>query len=109
MSFSCMRSVQRSSPASRRPAPAKSSPANRSNGKPEDRSEPAPGRLLTADEVASRLGVPRSWVYAQARQNKIPFVPLGHYRRFRPEAIDRWLQEMESGQSVPLGAASRRG
>lgn len=55
-------------------------------------------RLLTAEDVAERLGVPRSWVYAQARQNKIPYVRLGHYRRFRPEAIEAWVREIESGQ-----------
>lgn len=56
-------------------------------------------RLLTADDLAERLGVPRSWVYAQARENKIPFVRLGHYRRFRPEAIDTWIREIESGEA----------
>lgn len=59
-------------------------------------------RLLTADDVAERLGVPRSWVYAQARQNKIPFVRLGHYRRFRPEAIDSWIRDIESGRGPGL-------
>lgn len=58
--------------------------------------QPSSRRLLTADDVAERLGVPRSWVYAQARQNKIPFVRLGHYRRFRPEAIDAWVREIEA-------------
>lgn len=54
--------------------------------------------LLTAEDVAERLGVPRSWVYAQARANKIPSVALGHYRRFRPETIDTWVKEMEAGE-----------
>ena len=44
-------------------------------------------RLLTAAEVASLLGVPRTWVYEQSRAGRIPTVPLGRYRRFRPEAI----------------------
>jgi excisionase family DNA binding protein len=64
---------------------------------PEASIESTASHLLTADDVAKRLGVPRSWVYAQARQNRIPFVPLGHYRRFRPEAIDSWIRDIESG------------
>ena len=44
--------------------------------------------LLTADEVAIRLGVSREWVWAQARAGRIPHVRLGRYRRFREEAIE---------------------
>ena len=36
-------------------------------------------RLLTADEVAERLGVTRDWVWAQARAGRIPHVQLGRY------------------------------
>jgi excisionase family DNA binding protein len=52
-------------------------------------------RLLTADEVAARLGVPKSWVWARARANQIPCVPLGRYRRFREDALERWIRELE--------------
>jgi predicted DNA-binding transcriptional regulator AlpA len=34
-------------------------------------------RLLTADEVAQRLGVRTQWVWAQARAQRIPHVRLG--------------------------------
>lgn len=44
------------------------------------------------------LGVPKSWVYEQAREGRIPTVPLGRYRRFRGEAIERWVAELEAGQ-----------
>ena len=52
-------------------------------------------RLLTAEEVAERLGVTKEWVWAQARAGRIPHVRLGRYRRFRQEALEAWLCELE--------------
>ena len=49
-------------------------------------------RLLTVDEVADRLGVTKDWVWSQAREGRIPHVQLGRYRRFREEALERWLE-----------------
>jgi excisionase family DNA binding protein len=61
------------------------------------------GPLLTADQVARLLGVPKSWVYEQSRRGRIPTVTLGRYRRYRAEAITEWLEELErSGESVGL-------
>ena len=37
----------------------------------------------------------KDWVWAQARAGRIPHVQLGRYRRFREEALDRWLGELE--------------
>jgi excisionase family DNA binding protein len=51
--------------------------------------------LLTAADVAKVLDVPKSWVYEQARQGRIPTVRLGRYRRFRAEAIEEWIKELE--------------
>ncbi len=56
--------------------------------------------LLTAQEVADRLGVPKTWVYEQSRKGTIPTVSLGHYRRYRAEAIDAWLAEIERASST---------
>ena len=53
-------------------------------------------RLLNVDEVAERLGVTKDWVWAQARAGRIPHVQLGRYRRFREEALERWLEELET-------------
>ena len=62
------------------------------------------GSLLTAAQVAKLLGVPTSWVYEQSRRGRIPTVTLGRYRRYRTEAIDEWLEELErTGGSIPLG------
>jgi len=51
-------------------------------------------RLLTTDEVAERLGVTKDWG-AQARAGRIPHVQRGRYRRFREEALETWLYEIE--------------
>lgn len=50
----------------------------------------AAGKLLTADELAERWQVPRSWVYAASRTGRIPTLRLGHYCRYRLDAIEEW-------------------
>lgn len=54
------------------------------------------GSLLTAKEVADLLGVPKSWVYEQSREGRIPTVNLGRYRRYRREAIEAWITQLEA-------------
>lgn len=54
-------------------------------------------RLLCADEVAERLSVPKSWVYAEARAGRLPHVVIGRYRRFRPAALDAYIEAHETG------------
>lgn len=56
-------------------------------------------RLLTAEQVAEMLGVPKSWVYEQSRRGAIPTVTLGRYRRFRLEAIEEWIKEREGSKA----------
>jgi len=38
------------------------------------------------------LGVPHTWLLAQAREGRIPHHRLGHYVRFNPEDLKEWLQ-----------------
>jgi excisionase family DNA binding protein len=57
--------------------------------------------LLTASEVAQRLKVPTSWVYAETRAGRMPHIRLGpRYRRYHPEAIDEWVARLQAG---PVG------
>ncbi len=51
--------------------------------------------LLTADQVAAMLGMTPGWVYQQSRLGRIPTVSLGRYRRYRREAIEEWLLQIE--------------
>ena len=59
-------------------------------------------KLLTVKEVADRLRVTPGWVWAQARAGLILHVQLGRYRRFREEALDAWLRDLE-GQPPQRG------
>jgi excisionase family DNA binding protein len=45
--------------------------------------------LLTVDEVAHILRVPRSWVYSHLEM--LPTIRLGRYVRFRRSEIDDFL------------------
>lgn len=60
-----------------------------------DRHPSSNGRLMTAEEVAELIGMRVDWVYAQSRKGLIPTVKLGRYRRYRREAIERWICEQE--------------
>jgi excisionase family DNA binding protein len=54
-------------------------------------------RLLTPDDVAALLGVPRSMVYTLARRGDLPTVRVGdRYVRFRAEAVDQWIARCET-------------
>jgi excisionase family DNA binding protein len=55
----------------------------------------APNDLLTAQDVATMLGVTTGWVYAQSRKGRIPTITLGRYRRYRRDAILHWLDQIE--------------
>lgn len=51
--------------------------------------------LMTAEQVAEMLGMRVDWVWEQSRKGRIPTVRLGRYRRYRREAIERWLADQE--------------
>ncbi len=63
--------------------------------------------LLTAQDVADRLGVSKEWAWAQARANAIPHIRLGRYCRFRAESIEAWIEELEGGSTSNASASSR--
>jgi excisionase family DNA binding protein len=62
-------------------------------------------RLLTAEEIAERLGMKTQWVWAQARAGRIPHVRLGRYRRFRESAVEAWLRNLEADSTTPASTA----
>lgn len=50
----------------------------------------ADGCLLTADEVAAILRVPRSWV--DSHLSELPVIRLGRYVRFKRSEVERFLE-----------------
>ncbi len=48
-------------------------------------------RLLTPEEVADQLAVPKAWVYRAARDGRLPCVRLGRYVRFDPGSLAAWV------------------
>lgn len=55
--------------------------------------------LLTPDDVAGLLKVPKSTVYALCRERRIPFVKVGRRYVFQRAALAAWIDE----QLVGLG------
>lgn len=53
--------------------------------------------LIDAKAASTLLGVPYTWLLAQAREGKIPHHRLGHYVRFDPDDLQTWLKETRSG------------
>ena len=60
--------------------------------------------LLDAEQAGALLGVPRSWVLAEARADRIPHVRLGRYVRFDERALEEWWRGRLRG---PGGYAQR--
>jgi excisionase family DNA binding protein len=52
--------------------------------------------LIDAKAASLLLGVPYTWLLAQARAGNIPHHRLGHYVRFDPDDLQAWLRETRS-------------
>ena len=62
--------------------------------------------VMTVDEVAEYLRIPRGSVYKLAQRGKIPGQKVGRHWRFRREALELWLGavgEMRSGKNSDGG------
>jgi excisionase family DNA binding protein len=57
-------------------------------------------KLLTPRELSERYDVPLAWIYQKAAKGLIPSFRLGRYVRFRPDDVERWLQEHRRGVGV---------
>ena len=56
--------------------------------------------LLTIDELAALLKVPKSWIYAHTRprsNTRLPHVKLGKYLRFSEHEVRAFLQGLNRG------------
>ena len=56
----------------------------------------APDELLTVDELAAILKVPRSWIYQHTRKRgheRLPHLKLGKYLRFVESQVRSFLEQ----------------
>lgn len=53
--------------------------------------------LLDAEQAAALLAIPKSWVLAEARADRIPHVRLGRYVRFDAAELEAWARERTRG------------
>jgi excisionase family DNA binding protein len=58
--------------------------------------------LVDAKAAGKLLGVPHTWLLAQARAGHIPHHRLGHYVRFNVDDLARWLRETRLGPGEQL-------
>lgn len=53
--------------------------------------------LMTADQIADYMQVPKSYIYKLTHKNRIPFIKVGgkngKYIRFRISDIEKWLTQ----------------
>jgi excisionase family DNA binding protein len=61
------------------------------------------GRLVDATEAGELLGVPKTWVLAEARADRIPHVRLGRYVRFEPAQLESWWEARRRGPHLQRG------
>jgi excisionase family DNA binding protein len=57
-------------------------------------------KLLTIDELAELLDVPKGWIYQRTRDRSpstIPFYKLGKYLRFDSDKVREWLEAQRRG------------
>jgi excisionase family DNA binding protein len=49
--------------------------------------------LLTVDEAATFLKVPKSWLYARTRTGEIPIRKLGRHVRIPADELQDWVDQ----------------
>ncbi len=57
--------------------------------------------LLTIDDLAKRLRIKPSTLYAWVAQGKIPHLKIHRLIRFDPEEIDHWVQSFQKEAFPP--------
>jgi excisionase family DNA binding protein len=60
--------------------------------------ETKPVDVLTIEELATYLKIPKSTLYKVVREGRIPSQKIGRHWRFRKGAIDRWLEETRGNE-----------
>jgi PTS system nitrogen regulatory IIA component len=53
--------------------------------------------ILTAQEVARYLRIPRTTVYDLAQQRKLPAFKVGRHWRFKRVKLEAWVEQQDPG------------
>ena len=53
--------------------------------------------VMTIEELAAYLKIPKSTLYKQVQEGKVPGQKIGKQWRFGKKAIDRWINESGKG------------
>ena len=53
-------------------------------------------KLLNVQEIAELIGVKPSTIYQWTHQGFIPHVKIGKLVRFKPDAVMKWVNNMET-------------
>lgn len=61
------------------------------------------GDVLTIDELASYLKIPKSTLYKLVREGSVPCQKVGKHWRFHKDAIDAWLKQQPSTKRKTRG------
>ena len=63
------------------------------------------GQLLNVADVAARLNVAPSWVYAQveSEDSDLPYLRIGRYIRFEPASISEFIATRRCGRQLDSG------
>jgi len=59
--------------------------------------------VLTINELAEYLKVPKSSLYRLVQEGKIPGQKVGKHWRFLKSRIDRWLDKCDDGSTATSG------
>lgn len=62
-------------------------------------------KLVDAEAAAGLLGVPASWLMAEARAGRAPHRKLGKYVRFDPSEVRAWADTHAHGRRTKASAA----
>ena len=54
--------------------------------------------LINIKEMAKKLDVPASWLYARTRTNDIPHLKVGKYVRFNESEVWDWLKKQNQAE-----------
>lgn len=61
------------------------------------------GAVLTIEDLAAYLKIPKSTLYKLVREGSVPCQKVGKHWRFHKDAIDAWLKQQPSTKKPTRG------